>query len=184
MKVGDLLFTLDDTQARAALDTLSSQIGALTAREARLLAEREKSENVVFPDFLLESSNPEVKRAINDEKANFAERMGLRRVQLNVLQNRIDTFKREIEGLASEQQSSTKQIGFIDQELPGLKTLLKSGLVALGRVTALSASVSGSSRSSVGRSLTAPRPSELSAKPICRSHRPTSNSRSRLSRIL
>ncbi len=137
VKVGDLLFTLDDTQARAALDTLSSQIGALMAREARLLAEREKAESVVFPSFLLESTNPEVKRAITDEKANFAERMGLRKVQLNVLQNRIETFKREIEGLASEQQSSAKQIGFIDQELPGLKTLLRSGLVALGRVTAL-----------------------------------------------
>ncbi len=101
------------------------------------MAEREKAESVAFPDFLLGSTNPEVKRAIDDERANFAERMGLRTVQLNVLQNRIETFKREIEGLASEQQSSTRQIGFIDQELPGLKTLLKSGLVALGRVTAL-----------------------------------------------
>ncbi len=97
------------------------------AREARLQAEREKAETVSFPSFLLESTNLEVKRAIIDEKANFAERMGLRKVQLDMLRNRIATFKREIEGLASEQQSSTKQIGFIDQELPGLKTLLKSG---------------------------------------------------------
>ncbi len=119
VKEGDLLFTLDDTQARAALDTLSSQIGALMAREARLQAEREKAGTVIFPSFLLESTNSEVKRAIIDEKANFAERMGLRQVQLDMLRNRIETFKREIEGLASEQQSSTKQIGSSIRSCPG-----------------------------------------------------------------
>ncbi len=137
VRAGDLLFTLDDTQAKAAFETLGNQISALQAREARLVAEREKATSIAFPQSLLYSSSPEVNRAVNDERANFAERMGFRKVQLDVLNNRIATLKREIEGLASEQTSSTKQVGFVDQELPGLRTLLKSGLVSLGRVTTL-----------------------------------------------
>lgn len=134
---GELLFTFEDTQARATLDALTNQIGILQAREARLVAEREQADAIVFPTNLLKSDAPDIKRALDDERANFRERMGLRKVQLDVLNNRIATFRREIEGLGSEQVSSAKQIAFIDQELPGLHLLLKKGLVALGRVTAL-----------------------------------------------
>lgn len=137
VRAGDVLFALDDTQARAALETLSAQIDVLTIREHRLLAERLNSTQIAFPETLTARTEPLLQRTIEDERANFRERGGLRRVQTEVLHNRIATFRREIQGLRSEQAASERQLELVDQELPGLRSLLARGLVSLSRVSTL-----------------------------------------------
>lgn len=137
VRAGELLFLFDDTQARATLDTLSAQLDILTAREHRLLAERLKVQQVSFPDALLARTAPSIQRAIEDERSNFGERSGLRQVQNAVLQNKVATFRREIQGLRSEQTASERQLELIDQELPGLRRLLAKGLVSVSRVSTL-----------------------------------------------
>jgi HlyD family secretion protein len=137
VRAGELLFVLDDTQARASLDTLSAQLDVLAAREHRLLAERSKATEIAFPEALLARTDPAIPSAIEDERANFRERADLRKVQNDVLLNKVATFKREIQGLLSEQTASERQLELIDQELPGLTGLLKRGLVSLSRVSAL-----------------------------------------------
>lgn len=134
---GEVLFVFDDTQARASLDTYSAQLDVLTAREHRLLAERAKADTVTFPNELLAKKEQAIRRAVEDERANFRERSDLRRVQNDVLHNKIATFKREIEGLRSEQTASERQLELIDQELPGLHSLLAKGLVSVSRVSTL-----------------------------------------------
>lgn len=134
---GELLFVFDDTQARASLDTYSAQLDVLTAREHRLLAERAKADSVTFPDALVAKQEQPIRRAVEDERSNFRERSGLRRVQNDVLHNKIATFRREIEGLRSEQTASERQLELIDQELPGLHSLLVKGLVSVSRVSTL-----------------------------------------------
>lgn len=137
VREGELLFVFDDTQARATLDTLSAQFDVLTAREHRLLAERLKVSEVSFPDELKAKKDPSIQRAVEDERSNFRERSGLRRVQNDVLLNKVATFKREIEGLRLEQTASERQLELIDQELPGLHGLLVKGLVSVSRVSTL-----------------------------------------------
>lgn len=137
VQAGELLFVLDDTQARATLDTLSAQLDILTAREHRLLAERIKAQAVAFPAALLAKPDAPIQRAIADESANFRERADLRKVQNEVLLNRIASFRREIDGLSSEQTASERQLELIDQELPGLNSLRARGLVSVSRVSAL-----------------------------------------------
>jgi HlyD family type I secretion membrane fusion protein len=134
---GELLFVFDDTQARASLDTYSAQLDVLTAREYRLLAERLKASTVTFPEELLAKTEQAIQRAVEDERSNFFERKGLRQVQNDVLQNKIATFRREIEGLRSEQTASERQLELIDKELPGLQSLLAKGLVSVSRVSTL-----------------------------------------------
>src|SRR5262245_50620456 len=46
---GDILVRLDDTQTRATLGIVESQLIELTARKARLAAERDSSEGIEFP---------------------------------------------------------------------------------------------------------------------------------------
>lgn len=137
VRPGEVLFELDGTQARATLDTLSVQRDILTAREHRLLAERANSGDIAFPPALLASPEAAVRSATQDERANLRERAELRKVQNEVLQNRIGTFRREIEGLRSEQLASERQLELVDQELPGLQTLRARGLVSVSRVSGL-----------------------------------------------
>lgn len=137
VREGELLFVFDNTQARAALDTLTAQLAVLTAREHRLLAERARADDVAFPAELLVRSEISIRRAIEDERANFSERRDLRKVQTDVLRNKIGSFRREIEGLRFEQTASERQLELIDQELPGLRSLLTRGLVSLSRVSTL-----------------------------------------------
>lgn len=134
---GELLFELDDTQARSSLDTLTVQRNILAAREHRLLAERSKAESVAFPEALQASPEAAVLRATRDEAANFRERAQLRKVQAEVLDNRIASFRREVEGLQAEQAASQRQLELIDQELPGLQALRARGLASVSRVSGL-----------------------------------------------
>lgn len=134
---GDLLFRFDETQARAAFDTLSAQLAIAVAREARLNAERNGADAVTFPPELEASEDPTVRRAVDDERASFRERTGLRKVQLDVMQNRIATFRREIAGLNEERESSERQVKLIDQELVGLRDLFKKQLVPLTRINTM-----------------------------------------------
>src|SRR5258705_12132720 len=50
VNVGDLLFVLDETQARAEYDVLSQQYAVLRATEARLLTELDHGVQLVLPE--------------------------------------------------------------------------------------------------------------------------------------
>ena len=134
---GDLLFVLDDTSQRATLAALTTEMSTLRARETRLLAERSLTAELVFPKDLLTSSNPAIVASLDDERANFKQRRELREVQDDVLVNKKNSLRREIEGLTAERISSEQQRDSFDQEIPGLKELFKKGLTSLGRVTTL-----------------------------------------------
>ena len=134
---GDTLFVLDDTSQRASLAALVTEQATLRAREARLLAERNLFGFLAFPEELTADPAPAVKEALEDEVASFKRRRELRRAQDDVLVNKQETFRQELDGLAAEKLSSEQQRDQIDRELPGLRGLLKRGLTSLSRVTTL-----------------------------------------------
>ena len=49
VSAGDLLIKLDDTQLRASLGVVTSQLTELTGRKARLTAERDEQNDLEFP---------------------------------------------------------------------------------------------------------------------------------------
>jgi HlyD family secretion protein len=61
---GDVLIRLDDTQARASLGIVSSQLAELTGRKARLVAERDNATHIAFPDMLRHMPGSESSRII------------------------------------------------------------------------------------------------------------------------
>ncbi|MBP0438518.1 HlyD family type I secretion periplasmic adaptor subunit [Tianweitania sediminis] len=134
---GDLLFVLDPTPSLATLGVLTTERAIRAAQETRLMAERDRKDELVFSEQLLASTSPTVVKAIEDEQASFKRRRDLREVQENVLINKKDTLEEEILGLEAERASSEEQVTQIDRELDGLKVLLKRGLTSLTRVTTL-----------------------------------------------
>jgi HlyD family secretion protein len=135
---GQVLFRMDDTQSQAGAETADNQLAAGLATEARLVAERERLETIVFPPELLAiEANPVAKQAMADQRKQFEERRASIDGQTAILDSRIKQFGSELDGLAVEKAATKRQLGFIDVELVDLHGLLDKNLVPKSRVLSL-----------------------------------------------
>jgi HlyD family secretion protein len=133
-----LLLRLDDTQARAGVETLRKQLAASLAEEARLVAERDNAAAIVFPaEVLSESRDTIVARAMADQTAQFRDRRANILGQVEILQARMGQAREEIAGTQREKEANEEQVQTIRQELGGLRMLLEKNLVQLPRVLSL-----------------------------------------------
>lgn len=138
VKEGELLVRLDDTQAKASLDTIRNQQIAARVQEARLLAERDQRSTIKLPDDLTARLNdPAVKRIIEDQESNMKERSTYLNSQIAVLNAKIAQTAQEMKALEADAENSRQQLVTIDQELVGLRQLLSKQLVSVSRVAAL-----------------------------------------------
>lgn len=134
---GEVLIRLDQTQPLAALDLQQSQMDAMLAREARLIAERDGAE-IDFPQELLDrSAASSAASAMADQVKEFNERRASLSGQIDILQSRVLQFRREIDGLKAERTATQGQLDFILEELKDLRYLLDRNLVVKGRVLSL-----------------------------------------------
>lgn len=99
VRAGDILIRLDDIQTRANFAIVSKALDELTARQARLEAERDGDDTVVFPrDLLDRADNADVARAVTGELRQFETRRGGREGQRAQLKERIAQLRQEITG--------------------------------------------------------------------------------------
>ena len=80
---------------------------------------------------------PDVKDALDSERKLFDLRRSARLGQKDQLQQRIKQLQEQITGLTAQQDAKTKELGFIAQELNGVRDLWQKNLVQLNRLTAL-----------------------------------------------
>ncbi|HUN44745.1 MAG TPA: HlyD family type I secretion periplasmic adaptor subunit [Acetobacteraceae bacterium] len=133
-----ILVRLDSVVARATLDTYRDQLLAAQVYEARLIAERDDKPVITLPPKLLAlSSDPVVRQAINDQQAQFENRQRSLQSQIGILDARIKGLHTQIEGLKIEQDSTARQVAYVDEELVGLRQLLAQQLVPLERVLSM-----------------------------------------------
>jgi HlyD family secretion protein len=138
VKDGDVLLRLDPTATRANLAIYTKGLDELTARKARLRAERDSRASITFPPNLLARANdPEVAEIINSEQKLFELRRTARLGQKSQLQQRIDQLEEEIRGLQAQQSAKSEQITLIKREQVGVQDLYAKNLVPLTRLTQL-----------------------------------------------
>jgi HlyD family secretion protein len=138
VKEGEIVMRLDDTVTRATLGVVRSQLDELTARESRLLAEREDAQVVTFPKELVDRGQERgVAIAIAGEEKLFESRRTGRIGQRAQLRERVAQTKEEITGLSAQQESKESEIKFIAEELTGVSQLYKQNLVSIQRFMAL-----------------------------------------------
>jgi HlyD family secretion protein len=138
VKAGDVVVRLDDTVTRANLAIVSKGLDELSARKARLEAERDSVDQIRFPDDLLaRSSDPEAAHVMNSETKLFNLRRSARTGQKAQLKERIDQLQEEIRGDLAQQTAKAEEITLIDRELEGVKELWSKNLIQLTRLTAL-----------------------------------------------
>ncbi|MDR6306436.1 HlyD family secretion protein [Nitrobacter vulgaris] len=140
VKAGDILVRLDETQTLANATIISKSYDELLARQARLEAEREGAEQLTFPSVLLDRAqdiNSEAARAIAAERSLFALRRLAREGQKAQLKERGAQLRDEITGYTGQLEAKQKEVGFVHEELEGVRQLWQKKLVPITRLTAL-----------------------------------------------
>ncbi|WP_213736777.1 HlyD family type I secretion periplasmic adaptor subunit [Bradyrhizobium sp. dw_411] len=136
---GEVLLRLSPVAAGSNLDTIRNQLDSALALEASLTAELAGRDSIVFPQQLLarQDSTPTVARMIEDQTVQFEERKRSRDAQVTLIEAKIKQLETETEGIAVEKSSTEKQIGFLDEELTGLRYLKEKGLIPVTRVLSM-----------------------------------------------
>lgn len=135
---GDLLVRLDDTLTRANLAIVSKALDELTARRARLEAERDAAAEIAFPpDLLARAATDDVRHLIDGETRMFIARRTASDGRKSQLKEQIAQLHEEIEGLGVRQKAKARELELIARELKGAKELWSKGLYQITRLTAL-----------------------------------------------
>jgi len=125
---GQPLIYLESTQASANADIMTNQVMTALAIEARLLAERDNSPTISWPAEFLDSGNsPSLRKLVEDEERQFAQRRETLNGQLNIIAS-------EIEGINIEKEATNRQVKYLEEELRGLRVLQQKKLVSTNRV--------------------------------------------------
>jgi len=138
VKTGDVLVRLDDTVTRANLAIVTKNLDGLQARAARLQAEQQGLDEIVFPKSLLDrADDPDVKNVMASETKLFNVRTNGRTGQKAQLRERVTQLNQEIAGLAAQQAAKDQEIALVEKELVGVRSLYEQHLVQLSRLTVL-----------------------------------------------
>lgn len=138
VQVGDVLVRLDDTLMRANLGVVTKALDELSARRARLEAERDGLTEPLFSVALLARvSNPDVANAVASERKLFEMRAASRVGQKAQLSQRIEQLKKEIAGLAAQESAKARESMFVARELTGARSLSEKGLIPISKLTML-----------------------------------------------
>jgi HlyD family secretion protein len=132
ISVGDVVMRLDDTQTRANLGIVVSQLVQLIGRKARLEAERDDAEVVVFPAGF-EESDPEAPAIASGERRLFEARRIAKNGQKSQLRERIGQYKVEIEGLVVQRAAKETELQLMREELARVSEMVRRFLLPTTR---------------------------------------------------
>jgi HlyD family secretion protein len=135
---GQVLFRLQKVQAEATSDTVRNQLDSALALEARLIAERDQKDKIVWPkEFEGRTQDSVLSRTLADQVHEFEERRASLEGQIKLLESRVEQTTTEIQGIDTEKDSTEKQLSYIANELVGLRELSAKQLIAVSRIYAM-----------------------------------------------
>lgn len=135
---GDVLLRLDATFTRANLAIVTKRLDQITARLARLEAERDDKQEIEFPPSLVaRQGDPDVAAALYSEERLFAFRRESREGRKAQLRERIAQFEHEIEGLKAQEQAFARGLKVLESEIAALRPLFDQGFVNTQRLNSL-----------------------------------------------
>jgi HlyD family secretion protein len=138
VEAGQLLLRLDETVTRTNLQIITKQLDQLTAREARLKAERDDAASITVPaDLVSRKADPEIDEIIRGEESLFRTRRDSNEGQKSQLLERVGQLGKEAEGIAAQIAAKTREITLIADELAGLAGLEQKQLVTTTKLAAL-----------------------------------------------
>ncbi|HEX2335205.1 MAG TPA: HlyD family type I secretion periplasmic adaptor subunit [Hyphomicrobiaceae bacterium] len=132
VNAGDVVVSLDDTQARANLGIVASQLVQLGGRKARLEAERDQTDQVRFPAGFVISGEDAV-AIMEGEKRLFEVRQSVKNGQIAQFTERIGQLRQEIKGITAQRDAKAEEVELMREELERLEGMRKKDLVPTTR---------------------------------------------------
>lgn len=134
---GELLIRLDDTQLKARMDILENRYYRALAEQARLKAERDKAELLVFASELLESDYPLALELRESQESLFRTRKEALEGEKAQLKQQIVQLEDQQEGQRNLIKAKRRQLDLIQKELVGVRKLYEKGHAPYTRLLAL-----------------------------------------------
>ncbi|NWO04479.1 MAG: HlyD family type I secretion periplasmic adaptor subunit [Alteromonadaceae bacterium] len=136
VKAGEPLLELSATRPRADLEIVESELTEVLGREARLLAERMRSDEIAFPPELLENreSSEKARNVIAGQKELFQARKEALEGRLTIFEQRIDSLNAQMRGLRSQNQNLQNRIQSYEEELENWQALYEQELADRTRI--------------------------------------------------
>jgi HlyD family type I secretion membrane fusion protein len=144
VRQGQVLIRLDDADARSDFDTLRGQLDALQAREARLIAQRDGLNEIVFPEGLkARKSDVEVAKILEGQQRIFADEARALAAEIAVWRQRAEQYRTQIVAHKARYDALAQQLASLEEEHATAATLLKRGFGRRPRVLGLERQIAG-----------------------------------------
>ncbi len=138
VKAGQLLVQLDPTESRAELGIIDTIRIEWVAKAARLRAQRDGADKLLFDDELeARRDDPVIARLLSGQQRLFVSQTASLKGRIRQLRERISQFKEEISGVEAQLGAKENQKSLIEKELQAMNSLLDQGLVQATRVLGL-----------------------------------------------
>ncbi|HKT16662.1 MAG TPA: biotin/lipoyl-binding protein, partial [Stellaceae bacterium] len=125
-----VLLRLDDTQASATLQQVTSRYDAAAALVARLTAEELGQPDIAFPPALAaRKDDPAVAKLMQGQETIFKARLNELNSETQILGQRDGQAAEEIRGLEAQIASERQQLSLIAEEIKDKTYLLQKGLI-------------------------------------------------------
>ncbi|MCR8548360.1 HlyD family type I secretion periplasmic adaptor subunit [Salipiger sp. P9] len=136
---GDVLIRLDPTLLQSELTIVEGQYFELLARRARLEAERDNKDEIVFPEELLQmaSADGEISELVDGQRNLFFARLESVAREVEQLGKRSEQIGNQVVGIEAQTEALGSQLALIEKELTDQQTLFDRGLAQASRVLAL-----------------------------------------------
>ncbi len=135
---GQDLVVLDSTDNEAELGIIDSVLSEELAKRARLEAERDEADEVIFPEQLTSrQADPDIAKLMIGQQKLFAAKRATIQGKVEQLRQQIGQIDEQVEGILAQADAKERQINLIGEELVGLLDLQAKGLVPNTRVLAM-----------------------------------------------
>lgn len=142
VEAGDILITMDTTRAFADLEITRNRIMSEYARESRLIAERDGLSEIVWNEELVGSTDSDfIDKMKNSQTREFTARKASLDGQIAILNQRIEQFRVEQDGLRSQSSSQRQQVALLSDELASMQRLFDKGFTGKARLLELQRNV-------------------------------------------
>jgi protease secretion system membrane fusion protein len=138
VKAGDVLVRMNAVQSRANAESSRVQYFAARSAEARLTAERDGNERIIFPPELdTAKDDPRVVANVSLQQQLFSSRQTAIRSELLALDENIAGLVLQNLGLKESLNGKNRQLQFLKEQLDGMRDLATEGYVARNRLLEL-----------------------------------------------
>ncbi|WP_446469922.1 HlyD family type I secretion periplasmic adaptor subunit [Xenorhabdus stockiae] len=155
VRAGQILIQLSQVQVNAQIDSLKQQWHTMLATEARLLAEQQGADELVFPAFLqAQSSEPRIDNILALQKQLFLSRREMLKSDLAGMKQSEEGVIVQIKGLREAMVNKQQQKASLKEQITNLRPLTEEGYFPRNRYLELQRNqieLSGSMAEMTGR---------------------------------